>query len=94
MPTDPGSLPSDARRRGSRVAVAEIAALQRLAGNQATAMRIAAGREPVGAREHGDRWSKRLAIYGRAAARATALPTATAEDVPAPGGGRQPRRAP
>jgi hypothetical protein len=77
--TNPGSLPISIRRREPWVAVAEIAALQRLAGNKATATRIEAGRGALGTKAQAPD-VQRLDIYGRAAARATALPAATAED--------------
>ena len=78
-PSHPGGLPTNVRRRGPSLAAAEIAALQRLAGNRATAIRIEAARAPVGAEGRGSRTVQRLDIYGRAAARASSLPAATAE---------------
>jgi len=65
--------------RRASLAAAEVVALQRLAGNQATASRIEAARAPA-AEGQGSRTVQRLDIYGRAAARATTLPAATADD--------------
>lgn len=80
VPSKTGGLPTDARRRASSLTPAEIVGLQHLAGNRATAIRIATARTSVDAQGQGGRTVQRLDIYGRAAAEATALPAATAEE--------------
>lgn len=79
LPSKPGGLSTDLWRRASSLA-AEVVALQRLAGNKATAIQIDAARAPGNVQRQGGRTVQRLDIYGRAAAEATQLPAATVRE--------------